>query len=359
MSEVVRRHYEEYPYPHFPLFASLRRADTYALNLETLWARFNGRPPLPGKKRILIAGCGSFSPYPFALSNPDCRITALDLSGRSLRRARLHCLLHGRGNVSFRCGDLLDVLQSDEQYGMIDAFGVLHHLEQPEAGLQELARHLCDGGILRIMVYSRHTRREEEAVRYAFRLLGITDVSTARQLLQRARPGSRLRDFTEAAYEIVDDCGLADALLHPRAVTYRIGELMEMVSSSGLTPLVFAHPGALDSIENELQRLTEMEERRESPGNFILYLGKNPCGPCLHDGQILLNPCLTKAVSHCCIGAVSIPPRLGQANPILGNDERRFLRRFKTPQLESSLSPTDREHVAGYLKQMFLCCVRI
>jgi SAM-dependent methyltransferase len=358
MSEPVRRHYEEYPYPHFPLLASLRRADTYALNLAALWARFNGRLPLPEERQILIAGCGSFSPYPLALSNPDCRITALDLSQRSLRRARLHCLLHGRGNVSFRCGDLLNALQPDEQYGMIDAFGVLHHLEQPVAGLQELARHLCDGGILRIMVYSRHTRREEEAVRYAFRLLGITDVSIARSLLQRARPGSRLRDFTEAAYELGDDCGLADALLHPRAVTYRIGELMEMVRSSGLTALAFAHPGALDSLEGELRRLTEMEEKRESPGNFVLYLGKNPSGPCL-DGQVLLNPCLIRAVRPFRLGPVTIPPRLGHAHPPLGFAERRFLRRFIKPQPSISLSQAERDRVGGYLRQMFLCGIQM
>jgi hypothetical protein len=261
--------------------------------------------------------------------------------------------------VSFRCGDLLEVLPPDERYGMIDAFGVLHHLEQPLEGLRMLARHLYDGGIMRIMVYSRHTRREEEAVRYVFRLLGISDVPTARHLLQRARPGSRLQVFAEAADEIGDDCGLADALLHPRAVTYRIGELMEMVRSSGLTPLVFAHQGALDSIDGELRRLVAMEERRESPGNFILYLGRNPNGPCTHGGQIMLNPCLTKAVSHFRIGTVSIPPRLGSTNPPLGYDERRFLRRFRTPQPVSLLSPTDREQLAGYLKQMFLCRVQI
>jgi SAM-dependent methyltransferase len=357
MSEPVRRHYEEYPYPHFSLLASLRRTDTYALNLAALWARFNGRLPLPEQQQILIAGCGCFSPYPFALSNPDCRITALDLSRRNLRRARVHCLLHGVGNVSFRCGDLLDVLPPDERYGMIDAFGVLHHLEQPAAGLRVLAQRLCDGGILRIMVYSRYTRREEESIRRAFRLLGITDAATARRLLRRARPGSRLQQFVEAADEIAHDSGLADALLHPRVTTYRIGELMEMVRASGLTPLTFAHRGALSSIDGELHRLETMESRRESPGNFVLYLGKHPHGPCSHDGQIMLNPCLIRAVSPFRIGPVTIPPRLGHANPPLGGAERRFLRRFIKPQPSLYLSQADRDRVDGYLRQMFLCRV--
>src|SRR6185369_7704756 len=106
MSDPVQTHYQKYPYPHYPLLASVRRCDTYALNLVALWARFNGALPPQTARRILVAGCGSFSPYPFALSNPEADITALDLSGRSLKRARLHCLLHGIHNVTFRCGDL-------------------------------------------------------------------------------------------------------------------------------------------------------------------------------------------------------------------------------------------------------------
>ena len=108
MSETVRRHYERYPYPQFPLLASVRAGDTYALNLIALWTRFNGELPPKEAQRILIAGCGSFSPYPFSVANPESEITALDLSASSLRRARLHCLLHGRHNVRYRAGDLLD-----------------------------------------------------------------------------------------------------------------------------------------------------------------------------------------------------------------------------------------------------------
>src|SRR4051812_40030039 len=108
MTDPVRQHYELYPYPHYPLLASIRACDTYALNLAALWARFNGRLPAPEANRILIAGCGSFSPYPFSVANPQAEITALDLSQKSLGRAKLHCLLHGRGNVLYCQGDLLD-----------------------------------------------------------------------------------------------------------------------------------------------------------------------------------------------------------------------------------------------------------
>ena len=108
MPDRVRRHYELYPYPKYPLLASVRRYDTYAGNLAALWSRFNGELPPPAARRLLIAGCGSFAPYPFSLANPATAVTALDLSAQSLRRARLHCLLHGVGGVEFTAGDLCD-----------------------------------------------------------------------------------------------------------------------------------------------------------------------------------------------------------------------------------------------------------
>jgi hypothetical protein len=42
MSETVRRHYELYPYPQYPLLASVRRCDTYASNLAAVWVLWAG-----------------------------------------------------------------------------------------------------------------------------------------------------------------------------------------------------------------------------------------------------------------------------------------------------------------------------
>ena len=359
MSESVRRHYELYPYPHYPLLASVRRCDTYASNLAALWSRFNGE--LPGQDpRILIAGCGSFAPYPFALANPATSITALDLSARSLRRARLHCLLHGVRGVEFRAGDLRDPLALQGDFGMIDAYGVLHHLEDPLAGLRALAARLVPGGILRVMVYSSYARREEESIRRALRLLKVRDPETVRSLIARSAPESRLRRFSDASDEVSQRSGLADALLHPLVRTYRIDSFMELVRSCSLQPLLFAHREALPDIDQEIMRIRRMEQGRRSPGNFIIYLGRDTRGraPDDDDSRLLMNPCLCGAIGGFRFGSIDCPPRLGHDNPPLDAAARRFLGRFRRPVRAGSLTAEERRAASLYCDALFLLRLR-
>lgn len=356
MSDPVQTHYQRYPYPHYPLAASVRSCDTYALNLETLWARFNRTLPPPEARRILVAGCGTFAPYPWSVANPDVSITALDLSERSLRRARWHCLLHGRRNVEYRCGDLTDQAAIDGRFGLIDSFGVLHHLESPLAGLKALERRLVPGGILRIMLYSRYARREEESIRRAFRLLKIDNPRDVRRLLNKARPGSRLANYLGAADETANDAGIADALLHPRACTYCIDDLLEMVAEAGLRPLLFAHHGAIEDVAEEVNRLRALEKEKQSPGNFVLYLARIDEATLEKTGSglIMLNPCLAACVSVFKLGTLRIPPRAGNDNPLLGFRERSFLRSFVRPVPGCKLTAAEAQAVAIYKRALFL-----
>lgn len=355
MSNSVRRHYELYPYPDYPLLASVRRCDTYANNLAALWSRFNGELPPKELQRILIAGSGSFAPYPFALANPGTTITALDLSRRSLRRARLHCLLHGIVGPDFVAGDLCDPAVAPGPFGLIDAYGVLHHLEDPLVGLRSLATRLGEGGILRVMVYSRYARREEESIRRALRILKVQKPEQVLQMVARSREGSRLRRFFEASDEVSFRSGLADALLHPRVSTYRIDAFMEMVAASGLEPLLFAHASALPDLNREVARIRALEQDGDSPGNFVLYLGRSVKGPCSDGAAIFkINPCISSAVSPFRLAPLKVAGRLGQGNELLDSAARRFLRRFRRPVPAAELALEDLRKAQRYSEQLFL-----
>ncbi|GFO66177.1 class I SAM-dependent methyltransferase [Geomonas paludis] len=354
MPESVRRHYELYPYPDYPLFASVRRRDTYANNLDALWSLFNGELA-PTGSRILIAGCGSFAPYPFAVANPGVPITALDLSTKSLKRARLHCLLHGISGIDFVSGDLCDAALAPGPYAFIDAYGVLHHLEEPQAGLRALAARLAPGGVLRIMVYSHYTRREEDSIRRALRLLKVRDPEQVRKMVRKSAPQSRLRAFFENSEEVGSRSGLADALLHPQVTSYRIDPLLELIAASGLTLLRFAHRGAQPEPGREIARMRALEAEQEAPGNFVLYLGRNCAGPCPHgDGVFRVNPCLEGALSPWRPGTLHLPGRLGHEKAALDGAERRFLRRFRNPVPAADLSPTELPRAGAYADRLLL-----
>jgi hypothetical protein len=233
---------------------------------------------------------------------------------------------------------------------------VLHHLDDPLEGLKALAGRLSERGILRIMVYSRYARAEEESIRRAFRLLKVSDPATARRLIARSRPGSRLARFSQASPEAGFDSGLADALLHPCVHTFRIYELIELVRQSGLEPLLFAHDGALEQVDLEIERIRDMEAGHCSPGNFVLYLGKKVSGPCPDSAESLLqlNPCLAATVGRLRVGRTRIAGRLGHDTPLLGWQERGFLRRFIRPVPYGSLTPESRAAAEVYIKALFL-----
>ena len=338
----------------------MRKSDTYALNLQSLWTYANGTLLPPEARTVLVAGCGAFAPYPFSLANPECLVTALDLSEGSIRRARLHSLLHGRRNITFVAGDLEERALLPGPFGLVDAYGVLHHLDDPLAGLQALVGRLATGGIIRLMLYSSITRRDEESLRRAFRLLKVTSVPAVRDMVRRSPPGSRLRAFFEASREVDDDVGVADALLHPTVRTYRLDELLLLLKGAGLKVLRYAHRGALPEVQREEERLRALEGEHSSPGNFVLYAVRenHQKAEAAPDSLLLLNPCLRRVLRSLLPGRVEIPARFGGEDFLLGWSERRFLSRFRKPVSLSSLPPGDRDRAKKFMTAMFLASYR-
>lgn len=352
----VADHYNRYPYPCYPLLASVRRHDTYAMNLTALWARFNGEL-LPEKEgRILLSGCGAFAPYTASCSNPRAMIDGVDLADRNLQRARQHCLLHGSFNVRLYQGDFLNPAITPGPYHLIEAFGVLHHLDDPAAGMRSLEKRLLPGGILRVMVYGRYARKEPESIRRALRLLKVSRVAEVKKMLKQAAPDSRFRQYVESAWEAENDSGLADLFLHPNVKTYRMDEFIELVGQTSLKPLLFTHLGALADPSQEIARVQELDRQRAMQDNIICYLGKDCKGPAKSrpEARLLLNPALRQAVGLFKLKAPRPIDRLGHENPAFDWLTRRFLRRFIKPVPESSLSEQDRKRAEEYISRLFL-----
>ena len=363
--QAVKVHYEKYVYPRFPLLTSVRECDTYALNLESLWARFNGERLTPTDGRILLAGSGSFSPYPTAVANKKARITALDLSKANLDRARLHTLLHLRFNVAFVESDLLDAkaIMGENRFHFIDCYGVLHHVPDVVPALQSIHSLMREGGIIRIMVYSAGARRSIQAVRTAMRLLNIDEVKSIKRLYRKAADNSRFKDCIESNYEAGFDWGLADMFLHPYAKTYKIDELLYIIGAARLEPILFVHPGALSEPAEEIERLRKLETGNELATNFILLAGRKEDSAIrrawnrrrqTEDTLISLNPVIEKPLSPLLPKTLKPGPKLGFENPLIDFKANRLLAKFKRPARKSTVEAGVWDAIQPYLHAMFL-----
>jgi len=362
---AVKAHYEKYVYPRFPLLASVRECDTYALNLESLWARCNGERLARADGRILLAGCGSFSPYPTAVANPNAKITALDFSKANLDRARWHTLLHLRFNVELIESDLLGAkaILGQKRFHFIDCYGVLHHIPEVVPALKSIHSLLREGGISRIMVYSAGARRSIQAVRTAMKLLHVDEVKTIKRLYRQAADGSRFKDCIESNHEAGFDWGLADMFLHPYAKTYKIDELLDILGAARLEPILFVHPGALSEPAEEIERLRKLEASNELATNFILLAGRMEDSAIrrawnrrrqTQDTLISLNPVIGKSLSPIPFKTLKPGPKLGFENPPIGFRANRLLGKFRRPVRKSTVEPGVWDAIQTYLRTMFL-----
>jgi len=191
--------------------------------------------------------------------------------------------------------------------------------------------------------------------------LQVSDPITAAKLIKRSKPGTSLRRFAEASDEVAFKSGLADALLHPCVHTFRIDGLMELVRQTGLQPLLFGHNGAFYDINQEVDRIRRMEADKQSPGNFILYLGHNVASPSANNAGslVMLNPCLKDAIGFFKFGTTQIPSRLGRPNQPIGRLERQFLRQFLRPVAWETLSRDSQTESLLYFKSLFLLRYRL
>ncbi|MBF0297091.1 MAG: class I SAM-dependent methyltransferase [Oligoflexia bacterium] len=281
-SNLVKKHYEDYPYPQYPLVSSIRKIDTYSLNVYSLWSYFNCKI-LRVRPNILLAGSGSFSPYPTAIANNDAeKIWALDLSKKNLRRARLHCFLHGIFlKVKYLEEDLLNFNYKKSFFHFIDCYGVIHHISNDKKALKNIHDLLVDDGIARIMVYSKGARSKIESVRRAFKLLKINKLWMIKKLMAKAQKKKinnnreyQFLELIENNYEANFDSGIADMFLHPYAKTYSIEQLITLIDECSLVTLRFTHNGAITDTTNEIERLKILQKEKKLFTNFILFVGK-------------------------------------------------------------------------------------
>jgi len=108
-------------------------------------------------KRVLEIGCGiGITACSFA--KHGAYVTAIDLSEKSLRLAKIRADLHGvTDRIKFHQGNAeeLDKIVPLEKYDLIWSFGVIHHSPNPEKIVDNIKKYMAVHTELRIMVYNK------------------------------------------------------------------------------------------------------------------------------------------------------------------------------------------------------------
>lgn len=257
MSDPLRAQYEAYPYPARDPADERKRliagAPSHILEIDHYL--FAGRRDFARPFRALFAGGGTgdgtiMLAQQLADLGAPAEIIHLDPSSAAQGIAAARAKVRGLGSIRFQHGSIEELDgQKLGRFDYIDCCGVLHHLEDPAAGLAVLARALAPGGGIGLMVYGALGRTGVYHAQAMLRML--TDVAEpaparldrARRLLkQLPRTNWLIRNPFVGDHLHGGEAGLFDLLLHARDRTYTVPELAELVASAGLSIVSLIEP---------------------------------------------------------------------------------------------------------------------
>lgn len=235
ISLSVAQQYNENPYPRWFQLPDERQM-SFA---EGLTRTFPHRPFTPGAlspRKVLVAGCGSgWQAFNAARNYPDAEILAVDISIANLAHALRMQEKFGLANVTFRRADILRLRELGQSFDLIESNGVLHHMQDPEAGWAALRDVLTPGGLMRIGLYSEVARRGLRAIEAFAKEQGF-DGSEA-----------GLRAFRTASLSLPQD--------HPVRLIVRSKEFYALSSLRDLAFHVNEHRFTLPGLKASLERL--------------------------------------------------------------------------------------------------------
>jgi len=258
----LRRQYEAYPYPARDPRDEARRLITGSPShlAELEHYVFAGGHDADRPLRVLVAGGGTgdatvMLAQQLADAGRPAEILHIDLSAAALAVAEARVKARRLGNVAFRRLSILDLPGAGlGPFDYVDCCGVLHHLDDPAAGLAALAAGLAEGGGMGIMLYGALGRTGVYPAQAMLRALAADDeaepaarVALARRLLAQLPPTNWLKRNPFVADHLQGgDAGLHDLLLHSRDRAYTVPEVVALVAGAGLRVTAFIEPALYD-----------------------------------------------------------------------------------------------------------------
>jgi SAM-dependent methyltransferase len=255
MDDPVRAQYETYPYPARDPRDEARRLVTGTPSElpEVNHYLFGGRRDFRRPFRALVAGGGTGDAaimlgQQLADRGGAGEVVYLDISAAARRTAEARALARGLTNIAFVTGALEDLPSLGiGPFDYIDCCGVLHHLDDPAAGLRALAAVLDERGGMGLMLYGEYGRTGVYPMQAMLRDLGgdlplKRTVTLARQLMAALPKTNWLRHNPYLGDHERSDAELVDLFLHSRDRAFTVPQLAELARSADLDIVAFIEP---------------------------------------------------------------------------------------------------------------------
>ncbi|SFB34251.1 Methyltransferase domain-containing protein [Collimonas sp. OK607] len=244
----VRDQYESLPYP--PCNPQDEKKQLTRTWLESLAMInhycFSGKQSFKEHFRVLVAGGGTGDATIYLaeqLRNTDAEIVHLDLSLASIALARERADIRGLKNITWVQDSLLNLPELGlGKFDYINCSGVLHHLENPDAGLKKLRAVLKDTGAMGLMVYATHGRTGIYQMQQLMRLVNNdngdefdadTKIGNTKEILNTLPASNWFMRGEDLHHDHkLGDAGIYDLLLHSQDRAYTVGELFDWIQDT-------------------------------------------------------------------------------------------------------------------------------
>ncbi|GIX28131.1 MAG: hypothetical protein KatS3mg123_2012 [Burkholderiales bacterium] len=251
VSLAVKRQYEENPYPRWSALPAFVGAYPLAARLRAVCPRLaEADLARLQRPRILVAGCGTGRHAAItAMLNPNAKVIAIDLSRASLAHGMRQARKLRLGNLAFAQADLLDLANLEESFDVIEAAGVLHHLERPLDGWRALLGRLAPQGFMKVALYSEAGRAAVVAARSLIAERGFAPdacltgrqaagIRACRQEIL-ALPNDHPAKAVARSLDFYTLSGCRDLLFHVQEHRFTLPQIATMLDALGLEFLGF------------------------------------------------------------------------------------------------------------------------
>lgn len=232
--EIVRRFYEQAPFPNYPPRDDLSWLRARAERSE--FARLMDRA-VPGDARLLEIGCGT-GQMSLYLARASRVVIGADLARASLRLGAAAAQRFQLDRILFIETDLHHPGLREGSFDVVYASGVLHHTPNPRAAFACVARLARPGGMIVLGLYNVFARIPQRLRRLVARLSGYQILPFDPVLSDRDNEPARRNAWLRDQYQ------------HPEEHRHTLAQVQRWFAENGIE-YIRAYPSAMLCQESE------------------------------------------------------------------------------------------------------------